>query len=578
MLASTLAPEWVLHPRHDPDRALGLARALGCPPAVALALVNRGVDTEPLARRFLAPEIEDLHDPRSLRDLDRAVERIALALLRGERILVHGDYDVDGITSTFLLHAVLGELGGRVEHYIPNRTLQNFGLSETGIQHARRLGCSLIVTVDCGITAVGPVGRATELGIDTVITDHHEPPEILPDAVAIVNPRRAGCGYPFKSLAGVGVTFKLAEALLEGRGGIERARDFLDVVALGTIADVVPLTGENRVLARLGLERMNQAPRPGLLALADRADIRGRITSREVAFRLAPRINAAGRMGNAEQGLRLLMARDADEGRALAESLEEDNVRRRGFDERTLLDAVERAQAEGKWPDCSAIVLWSDQWHPGVIGIVASRLVERFHRPTILVAFGDGSGPGGAADQPGRGSGRSLPGLDLNQLLGRCGDLLESWGGHALAAGFSVRRDRLEEFRTRFDSLVRERMPPGSFAPRTVVDADVTLHECDLETVEWLDRLSPCGLDNAEPLFRATDLVVEAATTVGAGKHLRATLRDGTGRAEAVGFGLGARAADLPRGTRCHAVFVPTRNEWQGLTRVQLVLKGVRVA
>jgi len=570
LLVPTVAPDWVMHARHDRERALRLAVELGCPVAVAHVLLHRGVDSERQAQRFLAPALEDLHDPQDLLDLDRAIERIALALLRGERILVHGDYDVDGITSTFLLHSVLGDLGGRVEHHIPQRSLERSGLSDAAIEQARRQGCTLIVTVDCGITAVAAIRRAAGLGIDTVITDHHEPPATLPPAVAIVNPRRPGCAYPFKSLAGVGVTFKLAEALLRGRGGLDRAREYLDVVALGTIADVVPLTGENRVLAWHGLDRMNRMPRPGLAALAEVAKIGGRrITGHEVAFVLAPRINAAGRMGNAEQGLRLLMARDRGEALACAESLQEENVRRREADEKVLVDAVQRVEAEVPLPDRAAIVLWSDHWHPGVIGIVAARLMQRYQRPTILIAL-DGD--------RGRGSGRSLAGLDLNALLSDCGDLLEGWGGHALAAGLTVRRDRLLEFRTRVETLAAQRLAPGAFTPQMVVDADVTIHDCGFETVDWLERMAPHGLGNPEAQFRSLGLVVESVTTVKEGRHLRATLRDGTGRAEAIGFGLGELAPRLPRGTRCEAVFTPIRNEWQGETRVQLKLKGVRPA
>jgi single-stranded-DNA-specific exonuclease len=570
VIAPSVAPEWVLHPRRDPERALGLARALGAPPGVAHVLVNRAVDTIEAARGFLEPSLQDLHDPFALLGIDRAVERIDEAIGRGERILVHGDYDVDGITSTFLLYTVLGELGGRVEYHIPHRTKDGYGLSDPAVDLARRRGCTLIVTVDCGITARQAVARASTLGIDTVITDHHDPPAELPHARAVVNPHQPGCTYPFKSLAGVGVTFKLVQALLRGRGGLERASEFLDVVALGTIADVVPLVGENRILARHGLDRLSRTHRLGLQALVEVAGIGGRrVTSGQVAFVLAPRINAAGRMGNAEQGLRLLLARDAAEARACAESLEEDNDRRRRFDEDALGEATQRVETELGWPRCSSIVLWSERWHPGVIGIVASRLVERFQRPTVLVAL-DG--------ERGRGSGRSLPGLDLNQLLGRCSDLLEAWGGHAFAAGLSVHRDRLPELRARIESLVSERLTPESFVPRVVVDADLGFRECDLEMVDWLERLSPHGLDNPEPLFRATDVAVESATAVGGGKHLRMSLRDGTGSAEAIGFGLGGRAGEIALARRCDAVFVPSRNEWQGQTRVQLKLKGVRPA
>jgi single-stranded-DNA-specific exonuclease len=560
----------VLHPRHDPQRAAELARALDLRPPAAKALVHRGVDSVDAARRFLEPSLDDLHDPSLLSGIDRAVDRIRGALERGERILVHGDYDVDGITSTFLLQSTLEGLGGRVEYRIPHRTRDGYGLSTDAVEEARRRQCTLVVTVDCGITAHAAVERARALGIDVVITDHHEPPPTLPEAHAIVNPLQAGCAYPFKSLAGVGVTFKLVQALCRGRGGITRARDDLDVVALGTIADVVPLVGENRVLARLGLERLNQGNRVGLQALAEVAGLDPRrVTSGQVAFVLAPRINAAGRMGNPEQGVRLLLARERLEARDIAASLQEDNDRRRVHDERALADAAGRVESELDWPRCASILLWSEHWHPGVIGIVASRLVERYQRPAILVAL-DG--------ERGRGSGRSLPGLDLNRLLAECSDLLEGWGGHAFAAGLTVKREHLPELRSRLERLVRERLAPEDCVPRLEIDADVHLAECDLELAEWLERMAPHGLDNPEPLFRACGVEVESATAVGNGRHLRLSVRDATGRAEAIGFGLGERAEAVRRAGRCDLAFAPTRNEWMGETRVQLKLKGVRPA
>jgi single-stranded-DNA-specific exonuclease len=412
------------------------------------------------------------------------------------------------------------------------------------------------------------VRAGREWGIDTVITDHHEPPAVLPDAAAIVNPHRAGCTYPFKALAGVGVAYKLVCGLLRDRGGAERARAYLDVVALGTIADVVPLVGENRVLARLGLDRLNRGERVGLKALGELAGVGDRpITSGQVAFVLAPRINAAGRMGNAEQGLRLLFARDLEEARAIAGSLEEDNQRRRRYDEQALAEAAQRVETELDWPNCASILLWSDAWHAGVIGIVASRLVERFQRPTILVALhGD----------RGRGSGRSVPGLDLNDVLGKCDDLLVAYGGHAFAAGLTVQRDRLPEFRQRLEALVRERLSPEECVPRLTIDAELGIGACDLALTDWLERMSPHGLDNPEPLFRAPDVTVESASAVGGGRHLRLRVRDATGSREAIGFGLGERARELAGAKRCELAFVPTRNQWMGETRVQLKIRGVR--
>jgi len=291
-------------------------------------------------------------------------------------------------------------------------------------------------------------------------------------------------------------------------------------------------------------------------------------SSGQIAFVLAPRINAAGRMGNAEQGMRLLLAREPSEARVLAESLEEDNERRRQYDEAALSEAERMVEDELGWPDCSSILLWSDHWHPGVIGIVASRLVERFHRPTVLVAL---DGPRG------RGSGRSLPGLDLNVVLGFCRDLLHSYGGHAFAAGLTVARDRLPELRERLERLVRERLAPEDCVPRLLIDAPVRISECGLGMVEWLERMSPHGLGNPEPLFMASGVSVESAAAVGGGKHLRLLVRDDSGAAQAIGFGLGDQAAGLARGRRCDLAFVPSRNEWMGETSVQLRVKGVRV-
>jgi single-stranded-DNA-specific exonuclease len=569
VITQPAASPWVAHPRRNAARAVALARALGAPLAVAHVLVNRGIGTPEAARSFLDPAGEDLHDPLDMLDMDRAVERVLGAIRAGERIMVHGDYDVDGITATFVLYSALLKLGASAEYRIPHRTRDGYGLSPDAMDEAKRRGCTLVVTVDCGITAVEAVERGRSLGIDTVITDHHEPPVALPAAYAVVDPLRPGCAYPFKALAGVGVAYKVAEALLRDRGGSDAAHEYLDAVALGTIADVVPLVGENRVLARLGLDRLNRGERIGLKALIEVAKLGGKsISSGQVAFVLAPRINAAGRMGNAEQGLRLLLARDAREAGAIAESLEEDNQRRRGFDEQALAEASGRVETELGWPACSSILLWSEDWHPGVIGIVASRLVERFQRPVVLVAL-DG--------ERGRGSGRSVPGLDLHQLLGACSDLLEAHGGHAFAAGLTVRRERLPELRQRLESLVRERLAPGSTSPALAIDDEVAPGGCDLTLVEWLERMSPHGLGNPEPLFRSGEVALESVASVGAGKHLRLVVRDASGAAEAIGFGLGDQARELATARRCELAFVPVRNEWKGETRVQLKVKGVRV-
>jgi single-stranded-DNA-specific exonuclease len=568
MITTPAPPEWVPHPRTHPQQALLLARELGAPPAIGHALVNRGLGDPAKARQFLSPVLEDLHDPMGLLGLDRALARIRGALEASEPILVQGDYDVDGITSTYLLHTTLSEMGGVVHWRIPHRTRDGYGLTRAAVDDAARLGCRLIVTVDCGITAVDPVAYARSLGIDTVVTDHHEPAAELPDAAAVVNPLRPGCPYPFKSLAGVGVTYKLVEALLRERGRARRAEEFLDIVALGTIADVVPLVDENRVLATLGLERLNRTRHLGLRALLERSGLAGRrVTSGQVAFVLAPRINAAGRMGDAAQALRLLLARDEGEARACAESLEEDNARRRSFDEKAAAEAAARVEQELGWPDCASILLWSDDWHPGVLGIVASRMVERFQRPAVLVGL-DGA--------RGRGSGRSVPGVDLTRLLDGCRDLLESHGGHALAAGLVVARERLPALRERLERLVRERVAPETRVKRIEYDAPLGLGECDEALVDWVERMAPHGLNNPEPVFLLAHGEILATSSVAGGKHLRLTVRDATGTAEVIGFGHGGEADAARRSGRCALLFTPSHNEWNGTRRIQLKLKGLR--
>ncbi len=564
---------WCMAPDPPAEELLALAHDLHAPAVVARVIWNRGFQGTEVARRFLSPSLDHLQDPRGMVDMDRAVDRLMLALDRGEAIMVHGDYDVDGVTSTFLLSRALETLGATVSFFIPDRLRDGYGLTETGLQAAVSRGVKLIVTVDCGVTASAAVARATELGLDVIVSDHHEPLGPLPSACAVVNPKRADCPYPFKELAGIGVTAKLVFALLLRRQpdlAIPFLEEHLDVVALGTIADVVPLVGENRVLAKLGMARLEATRNTGLLALKETAGLKTRrVDSGHVAFILAPRINAAGRLGKADTGVKLLQSRNQAEALKLAESLEEDNNLRRRIDEETLNEAEAMITSEVDFERDSVIVLWSDRWHSGVLGIVASRLVERYCRPTILIAL-DGD--------EGRGSGRSLPGLNLWEALAKVQDCLVAYGGHSHAAGLNVERHHLEEFRTRLNTEVKARLTEGDYVHRLEIEGELSLAECNMHMVEWMERLAPWGLRNSEPLFLAKDVTLSGWSSVVSRNHLKMMVRQNGQTAECIGFNLGHLAGDLNREPgKFTMAFTPMRNSWQGRERVQLKIKDVRL-
>jgi single-stranded-DNA-specific exonuclease len=517
--------------------------------------------------------MDNLLDAFSMQDMDLATDRIWKAIDAREPILVYGDYDVDGITATSLLTSALAALGAKVDYFIPDRIRDGYGLSTRGVDLARRRRARLIVTADCGITANAEVDLARQHGIEVIVTDHHEPlGDVLPRAVAVLNPKRHDCPYAFKELAGVGVVLKLVQGLAERRPHSLPA-DFvsenLDLVALGTIADVVPLRGENRTFAKIGLDRICTSNRPGIAALKEVAGLTTRrVESGHVAYILAPRINAAGRLGNAESGVRLLLATDRSEALTIAEGLEEDNAMRKKIDESTLEEALEQLRVAG--PDLPpAIVLWSDRWHPGVLGIVASRLMERFHRPTILVA---------ADHEEGKGSGRSIPGFDLCQALQDCRELLVGFGGHSYAAGLTIRGENLPALRDALCRVVAARLEPDDYVPKLSIDGPLALDSCDEALVRFLDRLSPFGIGNSEPLFVAHDVELVQAPAVVSRNHLKLSVRQKSRELDCIGFGMGHLASAI-RGNsgRIAIAFVPTLNVWQNRARLQLKLRDVQI-
>ncbi|HET6683461.1 MAG TPA: single-stranded-DNA-specific exonuclease RecJ [Gaiella sp.] len=551
---------WTTRPC-DWERVDALAQTLEISEVTAAVLVRRGLGEPDEARAFLAAEPPH-HDPLLLGDMAAAVERIGAAVQNGERICVHGDYDVDGISATVVAVLTLRELGAEVEWRLPSRFEEGYGLAEETIEQLAADGVDLVLTVDCGITAVAEVARARELGLDVIVTDHHRPAEALPDCT-IVATRPSDYGCP--DLCGTGVAHTLARALLgDDHPAVARS---LDLVALATIADVVPLVDENRALAAAGLRALARTSRPGLQALMRTARVDpATVDSTAVAFRLAPRINAAGRLGRPDLALELLLATDRDEADRLAAQLEELNRERQGVEEKILREATALVD---KWPEARrarrGYVLWHEEWHEGVIGIVASRLVERFHRPVVLVA---------PSAHGWKGSGRSIAEFDLHAGLAACAAHLEGFGGHRAAAGLTISAEQLDAFADAFAAEADAKLADVDLRSLTMVDAIVPAGSLSLGLAQELDRLAPFGLGNPEPTLLVANVEATTPATVGEGRHLRFRVRQhGRDGGSAIAFGLGGQLDRVQPGGRFDLAFRLKENRWNGTIAPQLVVR-----
>ena len=608
---SVTGSRWVIKGGGDEEEGRRLCEALGISHITARALMCRGIREIAAARAFLADDpsalfrtgLGGLSDPFEMADMGRAVETVLSALERGARIRVYGDYDVDGVCATVLLVRALRGLAGegtgskegrataegrpyeRVDWYIPHRVDEGYGLNEEAVRQAHADGVGLLITVDCGSTAVSEVALARELGMEVIVTDHHRieasgqeasscpTREALPDC-PVLNPWRGDCEYPFKELAGVGVAFKLVTAL--GRAHDvpdDQTFNFLDLVCLGTVADVVPLLQENRLFVQHGLGRLARSRKVGIRALIEAAGVGGAhsgapLQARDVAFGLAPRINAAGRMEDARAAVRLLLTRDLEEARELARQLCEHNDARRAEELRTLAEAEEMVAREVDLAREKAIVLASEGWHPGVIGIVASRLVERYFRPTLLVAVSDGMG---------KGSGRSIGAFNLWDGLRECGDLLTKFGGHRYAAGFGIEAARLGELRERVNQVADQRLSMEDLTREIEVDAEASLSELTAELVGELNRLAPFGMGNPAPVLVARGLRLEEVKRVGDGSHVSLRFRDGRERAGGIWFRAGDAGGRLAAGASVDVCFKPRLDEWAGAPRVQLQVSDIGI-
>jgi len=563
---------WLLPEQPDPAAVARLQQELHLPEPLCRLLAARGLADIDGAKVYLRPRLDQLHDPCLMLDLERAVDRLDRAIRDGEQILIHGDYDVDGMCSTTLMTRTLRMLGGSVVPFIPRRIEDGYDLGPAGVEAALRAGAKVVVTCDCGTSAHEPVQALRDAGVDVIISDHHLPSGgPLPNAYAVLNPKRPGCTSPDRDLAAVGVAFKLALALVRKRGANENAvYRMLDLVALATIADIAPLRGENRVLARYGLKMLNETQNVGLRALIRAAGLADKpVTAGRVGFILAPRLNAVGRLGHAIRGVELLLSNDEHHANALARDFEELNERRQEVDRATLVRARELL-SDLDLDETYGIVLAEEGWHPGVIGIVASRIVEEFGRPTVLVAL-DG--------QTGKGSGRSISAFDLHAGLAGCRDLLLRFGGHRSAAGVTVDRTQLPAFAERFNSIARERLTPDDLVPELRADLEVSLGELTLQLEALLRHIEPCGVGNPSPVLVTRQVSVAAPPRVVGREqdHLKLRLVDRTGaQMEALGWGMAPRAPEVEQGTTIDVAFRLESDEWNGEKRLQMRLADFR--
>ena len=567
----THRPNWIVRPR-DYDFETQLSASLDLPSIVGSVLRNRGVDTLDKARDFLTPSLSLLHDPFRLHEMAAAVDRIAFALARRETILVHGDYDVDGVTSAALLIRFLSKLGGDIQYYIPHRMNDRYGLGSRAIRQAAEAGAKLVIAVDCGVSDRDSVALARELGMDVIIIDHHEPPEELPEGAIIVDPKRAQCDYPERELASVGLAFKVASALCERLkmppASMQRA--FLDLVALGTIADVAPLLGENRIMTSAGLQLLPQSRKVGLQALMRLCNLSDTVRASDVAFRLAPRINAVGRMGDAADALDLFLTDDEVEATRLALHLDSLNRQRQQTQEATFREAFRRIEDEVDLDEDHVVVLSAPHWHAGVLGIVAAKVLQAHGRPAILLTEEDGQM---------RGSARSIAGFDIAAALEQCSGCLLRYGGHALAAGLALNAHDLEEFRQTLNAVAADSLAGVDLTPRIEVDAEVTLDEITPDLIAGLERIQPCGHGNTVPMFVASGVgILECRAVGGEGQHLKLYVTQSGRTLDCIGFGLGSECENHDRRDEVDLCFTPEINEYNGSRGIQLRVDGIRPA
>ncbi len=532
---------------------------------LATILVNRNIKEPKDIRLFLKPTREDFHDPYLIKDMEIAVQRIIKAINNKEKVTIYGDYDVDGITSITVLKSFLSDIGLECESYIPDRLEEGYGLNKNAIDSILKKGCDLMITVDCGISGNEEIDYANSLGIETIVTDHHEPGDKLPNAIAVIDNKRKDSTYPFRELAGVGVVFKLIQALGIKLGLKEETYlKYLDIVCLGTISDIVPLVDENRVIAKLGLMLVQQTRNIGLRSIINSSGYK-KVDSTTISFGVAPRINACGRMGMAEEALNLFLSKNINEVNELTKRLNEHNSLRQSI-EKQIFEEVLKQIEENDLDKHKVIVLGGKNWHHGVIGIVSSKVTEMYFKPSILLSFEE--------DGIGKGSGRSIPGFDLHEALTKCGQTIEKFGGHSMAIGITLKKDKFEEFKNKFEQIAIDEHIER-IVPIIKIDAKINLDDINKEMVESLKQLEPFGEANKMPIFLFKNLKIDSIRALSEGKHLKLTLKDNNNIINAIGFNIGKLADEYRIGDKIDVVGTLEINTFNGVDNLQINIKDI---
>lgn len=563
-----LQKNWLLKD-FDKDRVIEMSKKFKISPLTAIILYNRGISEDEDVYNFLNCDVARMHDPYLMKDMDKAIERIRQARENAETVTIYGDYDVDGITSIAILYKHLTELGMQINYYIPDRIQEGYGVNTSALDIIKERGSSLIITVDTGITAVEETEYAKSIGLDVIITDHHECKDVIPNAYAAIDPKQKDCPYPFKNLAGVGVAFKLIQALDTKVPLPELMEKYADLMCLGTVADISPLVDENRLIVIEGLRRFNETKNVGLRALIDVCTNKKTITTSTIGYIIAPRINASGRLGCASRSVELFLTDDPKQAAELADNLCKENTIRQQTEQRMFAEALEYIQEHPEMKEDKILVIPHRNWHHGIVGIVSSKITEKFYKPSILFAV---------ENDEAKGSGRSIDNFNLFGALESCSDLLDKFGGHELAAGLSMKADKIDEFRRRINQCSEDKIAEVQMTPTISIDAAIKVPYVNIETINDINRLQPFGVDNPTPIFAARGLKIHRISVMSEGKHLRMTLfRDGK-YLDSVGFGMGEYINRLKQGDFIDVAFGMDINDYKGFQNAQLILKDIKLS